>query len=200
VWYPAELCSTGSDTPQDFVRRSIRPRRTLFCGGLILLGPRRTSVCYKIYTSLSLLCRVWYPARSCSMGSDTSQDFVLRGIRPHWQIKTPQNQRKKFKSLQFSLKGHFSKIVCMYKLHYPRLIVSMLKEPPILKMVFCSAGYDTPRNHFRIRNRNQEYFWCMNEGPIGGWGWFMKKTRGQKSHATVPLRARQKGYFACFAS
>jgi hypothetical protein len=30
----------------------------------------------------------------------------------------------------------------MYKLHYPRLIVSMLKEPPILKMVFCSAGYD----------------------------------------------------------
>jgi hypothetical protein len=31
----------------------------------------------------------------------------------------------------------------MYKLHYPRLIVSMLKEPPILKMFFCSAGYDT---------------------------------------------------------
>jgi hypothetical protein len=30
----------------------------------------------------------------------------------------------------------------MYKLHYPRLIVSMLQEPPILQMVFCSAGYE----------------------------------------------------------
>ncbi len=28
----------------------------------------------------------------------------------------------------------------MYKLHYPRLIVSILKEPPILKMVFVLQG------------------------------------------------------------
>jgi hypothetical protein len=28
----------------------------------------------------------------------------------------------------------------MYKLHYPRLIVSMLKEPPFLKMVFVLRG------------------------------------------------------------
>jgi hypothetical protein len=62
----------------------------------------------------------------------------------------------------------------MYKLHYPRLIVSMLKEPPILEMVVCSAGYDTPRNHFRIlislgiQNRNKKYFWGMNQGPIRG--------------------------------
>jgi hypothetical protein len=27
----------------------------------------------------------------------------------------------------------------------------MLKEPPVLKMVFCSARYDTLRNHFRIQ-------------------------------------------------
>jgi hypothetical protein len=33
--------------------------------------------------------------------------------------------------LPFSLKGHFSKIVCMYKLNYPRHIGSMVKEPPI---------------------------------------------------------------------
>jgi hypothetical protein len=29
----------------------------------------------------------------------------------------------------------------MCKLHYPRLTVSMLKEPPILKMFFCSSRY-----------------------------------------------------------
>jgi hypothetical protein len=29
----------------------------------------------------------------------------------------------------------------------------------------------------------------MNQGPI--WGWFMKKTRGQKSRATVPLISAQ---------
>jgi hypothetical protein len=39
----------------------------------------------------------------------------------------------------------------MYKLQYPRLKVSTLKEPPILKMIFCSAGYDTPCNQIRIR-------------------------------------------------
>ncbi len=49
VWYPAGLCSAGSDTPQDFVKRGIRPRRT--------------SVCYKMYTNLPLFCGVWYPAR-----------------------------------------------------------------------------------------------------------------------------------------
>ncbi len=136
MWYPPELCSAGSDTPQDFVRRSIRPRRT--------------SVCFKIYTSLSLFCRVWYPAEPCSAVSDTVQDFVLRGIRPLWQIKTLQNQTKSFKSLPFSLKGLFSKIVFMYKLYYPRLIVFMLKEPPISKMVFCSTRYETPRNHFEF--------------------------------------------------
>jgi hypothetical protein len=52
-----------------------------------------------------------------------------------------KHRQKSFNSLSFSLKGHFSKIICMYKLHYPRLIVSMLKKPPILKLVLCSAGY-----------------------------------------------------------
>jgi hypothetical protein len=28
----------------------------------------------------------------------------------------------------------------MYKLHYPRLVVSMLKEPPILKWIFVLRG------------------------------------------------------------
>ncbi len=125
VWYPAELCSAGSDTPKNFVRRSIRPRRMLFCGVSDLTGKLRP-----------------------------------RRIR-----------RKSFESLPFSLKGHFSKIICMYKVHYQRLIVSMLKEPPILKMFFCSVGYDTPRNHFRIRisrriqNGNQKYCGAWIRGP-----------------------------------
>ncbi len=80
----------------------------------------------------------------------------------------------------------------MYKLHYPRLIISMLKEPPILKIIFCTAGYDTPRNHIQvwlspqIQNGYEKIFWAMNQGPI--WGWFTKKNRGQKSRAAVPLR------------
>jgi hypothetical protein len=32
--------------------------------------------------------------------------------------------------LLFSLKGHFSKIVCMHKLYYPSHIGFMLKELP----------------------------------------------------------------------
>ncbi len=127
VWYPAELCSAGSDTPQDFARRSTRPRRTLFCGV-----------------------------------SDPTGKLRPRRIR-----------QKSFESLPFSLKGHFLKIICMYKLHYPRLTGSMLKEPHILKMVFCSAGYDTPRNHFRIRiswwirNGNKKYVGARIRGPYG---------------------------------
>jgi hypothetical protein len=62
---------------------------------------------------------------------------------PYGKLRPRRIRQKSFKSLPFSLKGHFSKIVGIYKLHYPRLIVSMLKEPPILKIVLCSAGYDT---------------------------------------------------------
>jgi hypothetical protein len=52
----------------------------------------------------------------------------------------------------------------MHKLHYPGLKVFTGKEPPILKMIFCSAGYDTPLNHIRIgisrriQNGYQKYF------------------------------------------
>jgi hypothetical protein len=98
------------------------------------------------------------PARLGSTGSDTPQDLVLRGLIPRrilfcgvsgptGKLRLRRIRQKIFKSLPFSLKGHFLKIVCMYKLHYPRLIISMLKEPPILKIVFCSAMYDTPRNY-----------------------------------------------------
>ncbi len=125
------------------------------------IRPCRTSVCYKICTYLSLFCRVWYPARLGSPGSNTLQDLVLWGLilrrilfcgvsDPLGKLRPRRIRQKSFESLPFSLKRHFSKIVCMYKLNYPRLIVSMLKEPPVLKMVFCSAGYDTPRNLFRI--------------------------------------------------
>ncbi len=115
-----------------------------------------------MYTSLSLFCGVWYPARFGSTGSETPQDIVLRGLIPRRilfcgvsgptdKLRPCRIRWKSFESLPFSLKRHFSKIVCMCKLHYPRLIVSMHKEPPILKMIFCSAGYDTPWNHIQIR-------------------------------------------------
>jgi hypothetical protein len=102
VGYPAGLCSAGSDTPQDFVRRSIRPRRTLFYG---VSDPadqastiNHTHLCHcsagsdtkQALVPRGLLpCRilfygVWNLAGFCSAGSDTSQDFVLWGIRPHW--------------------------------------------------------------------------------------------------------------------
>ncbi len=93
VGYPAGLCLAGyPGTPQDIVLRGIRP-------------PRRTSACYKMYKTLPLFCGVWYPAGSCSAGSDTPQDFVLWGIRLRWQIKIPQNQTKKFWELAIVFKG-----------------------------------------------------------------------------------------------
>jgi hypothetical protein len=110
---------------------------------------------------------------------------------PTGKLRPRRIRQKCFKSLPFSLKSLFSKIVCMYKIHYPRLMVSMLKKPPVLKMFFCSAGYHTLRNHFRIwisrriQNRNQNYFGAWIKGPYGVDSW--KKNRGQKSRATVPL-------------
>ncbi len=133
---PHELCSAGSDTLQDFVRRSIRPRRTLFCG---VSDPAEQASAIK-YTHL---CR-------CSAGSDTLQDLVSQGLLPRrilfcgvWylagfvcgvsdptgKLRPHRIRQKNFKSLPFSFKVHFSKIVCMYELHYPRLIVAMLKDP-----------------------------------------------------------------------
>jgi hypothetical protein len=60
-----ECCSAGFDTPQDFVPRGLIPRRTLFSGvsdpaGHCSAGyqTHRTSVCFKMYTTLPLFCRV----------------------------------------------------------------------------------------------------------------------------------------------
>jgi hypothetical protein len=151
VWYPAGLCSTWSDTPQDFVKRGFRPHRTLVCG---------VSVCYKMYTTLPLFCGVWYPARLSSAGSDTPQGLVLLGLIPRrilfcgvsdptGKLRPRRTRRKSFESLPFSLKGHFSKS-CMYLLHYPRHIVFMLKGP-LLKFFLCSVGSDTPQNNIEIQ-------------------------------------------------
>jgi hypothetical protein len=109
-----ECCSTGSDTPQDFVKQGIRPRprRTLFCG---VSDPAEQVYAIK-YTQI---CH-------CSAGPDTLQDLVLRGviprrvlfcgvlyptgfcsvgIRPRWQIKTPQNQTKMYLELAILFEG-----------------------------------------------------------------------------------------------
>jgi hypothetical protein len=67
----------------------------------------------------------------------------------------------------------------------------MLKEPPILKIFFGSVGYDTPRNHLRIRisrrirNGYQKY---LGQESGANMGLIHEKNRGQKSRATVPLR------------
>jgi hypothetical protein len=60
---PAGLCWAGYQAPQDVVLRGTR-----LC---------RTSICYKMYTTLSLFCGVWYPARLSSTGSDSRQDLTL---------------------------------------------------------------------------------------------------------------------------
>ncbi len=131
VWYPAGLCSAGSDIPQDFVYRGIRPRRTLFCE---VSDP--TEQVYAI--KCTQLCH-------CSAWSDTPKNNVLRGLvlwgliprrilfcgvsDPAGKLRPCRTRRKSFESLPFSLKGHFSKIGCMYKLHYPRHLEFILKEP-----------------------------------------------------------------------
>jgi hypothetical protein len=156
VWHPAGLCSSGSDTPQNFVKQGIRSRRMLFCGVSDLAEQVSAIKCT--------------PLCICSAGSDTLQDLVLWGLIPHrilfcgvWYPRRslfcgasdpagrsrPRGTRwKSFESLPFSLKGHFLKIVCMHKLHYPKHIGFMIKEPPIWKTVLCSAGSVTPQNNF----------------------------------------------------
>ncbi len=176
VWYPVGLCSGGPDTPQDFVKRGIRPRKTL-CG--VSDPAEQVYAIHKIYTTLPLFCRVWYPARLGSVVSDTRQDLVLWGLIPRrvlfcgvsypaGKLRPHRTRRKSFESFPFSLKGHFLKIVCMYKLHYPSHIGSMLKEPPIWKICLCSTGSDTRKNNFeiwispRIRTRIKKMSLCMN--------------------------------------
>ncbi len=139
VWYPKGLCSTGSDTPQDFVKRGIRPHRTLFCG---VSDPAEQVYAIKC----TQLCH-------CSAGSDTPQNLVLRDLipcrilfcgasDPAGKLRPRRTRQKSFESLPFSLKGYVSKIVFVYKLHYPRHIGSMLKKPPIWKFfLFCGVWY-----------------------------------------------------------
>ncbi len=114
---------------------------------------------------MPLFCGVWYPARLSSAGSDTPQGLVLRGLIPRrtlfcgvsdpaGKLRTCRTRRKSFESLPFSLKGHFSKIGCMYKLHYPRHIGFMLKEP-LSEIFFCVLrGPIPPRTTFKF-----EYLW-----------------------------------------
>jgi hypothetical protein len=131
-----------------------------------------------------LFCGVWYPARLSSAGSNTPQGLVLRGLIPRRilfygvsdpadKLRPRRTRRKSFESLPFSLKEHFSKIVCMFKLNFPRHIGFMLKEPPIWNFFLCSAGSETPQNNFeirispRIRTRIRKCFRVWIRGPYG---------------------------------
>ncbi len=136
-----------------------------------------------MYTTLPLFCEVWYHAILSSAGSDTPQGLILRGLiprrvlfcgvsNPAGKLRPRRTRRKCFESMSFSLKGHFSKIVCMYKLHYPRHIGSMLKEPSIWKIFLCSAGSDTPEqlwnsNITRIGSRILKCSRVWIRGPNG---------------------------------
>jgi hypothetical protein len=64
--------------PQDFVKRCIRPCRTLFCGVSDPAG--RCSA--GIRPCRTLFCGVSDLAGRCSAGYQTLQDVVLRDIRP----------------------------------------------------------------------------------------------------------------------
>ncbi len=68
MWFPAEQSPAGSDTPQDLVRRSIRPRGTLFCR---VSDPAEQGSAIK-YTHLF----------HCSAGSYTPQDLVPWDLKP----------------------------------------------------------------------------------------------------------------------
>ncbi len=72
VWCPAGLCSAGSDTPQNFVKQGIRPRRLLFCGVSDLAEQVSAIKCKQIY--------------HCSAGSDTQQDLVPWGLIPQFGV------------------------------------------------------------------------------------------------------------------
>ncbi len=140
-----------------------------------------------MYTTLPLFCGVWYPARLSSAGSDTPQDLVLRGLihrrilfcgvsDPAGKLRPHRTRRKSFESLPFSLKGHFSKIVCMYKIHYPRHVGSRLKAP-YMRFFFCSVGSDTLQNNLeiwispRIRTRIRKCIRVWIRGPYGVDSW-----------------------------
>ncbi len=108
-----------------------------------------------------LVLRGLIPRKLGSAGSDTPQDLVLRGLVPHrilfcgvsdptGKLRPRRIRQKSIKSLPFSLKGYFSKIVCMYKLHYPRLIVSCLKSLLSWKWFFVLRGMIPRRTSFEF--------------------------------------------------
>ncbi len=136
VWYPAEL----SFGPSTGLKRVSDPAEQVY-------AIKCTQLCH------------------CSTGSDTPQNLVLWGLIPRriffcgvsdpaGKLRPHRTRQKSFESLPFSLKGHFSKIVYMYKLHYPRHIGSMFKEPPIW-IFFGSEGSDTPQNNFEFEYRRE---------------------------------------------
>ncbi len=148
-----------------------------------------------MFTALPLFCGVWYPARLSSAGSDTPQGLVLRGLIPRrvlfcgisdpaGKLRPSRTRRKSFESLPISLKGHFLKIVFMYKLHYPRHKGSIIKEPPYLVIffVFCST-----LNFEYLREFEPELENVLGYELEAHMGSIHEKTWGQKSRATVPL-------------
>ncbi len=108
-----------------------------------------------MYKTLPLFCRVWHPARLSSAGSDTPQGLVLRGLIPRrilfcgvsdptGKLRPRRTRQKKFENFLFSLKEHFSKIGCTYKLHYPRHLGFKLKVLSIW-IFFCVLQGLIPR-------------------------------------------------------
>jgi hypothetical protein len=145
----------------------------LFCG---VLDPIEQVSALK-YTHLSHCSAVSDTPQDLVLLSDTQQDLVLRGLIPRrilfCRVSDPTGKfrprrirQKSFESLPFSLKGHFLKIVCMYKLHYTRLTVSMLKEPPILKMFFFVLPGMIPRETTVEFEYLGEFELEFNTGPI----------------------------------
>jgi hypothetical protein len=151
------------------------------------------SVCYKMYTTLPLFCRAWYLTRLIVLQVLILHRILFYGVwyptgffsagyqTPPGKLRPCGIRWKSFESLPFPLKGH-NFFVCMYKPLYSSHIGSMLKEPPILKIIFCSTGSDTLQNNFsiwispKIRTRILKCFRVW-EGPT--WGQFMKKLEAE---------------------
>ncbi len=102
VWYPAILCSSGSDTPQGIVRQGIRPHRTLFCG---VSDPAEQASDIKCTQVCHCSEGFWYTPGLNSARSDTLQDFFLGGVLDPIGRWSPHGIRRNFWKLAIPFKG-----------------------------------------------------------------------------------------------
>jgi hypothetical protein len=172
----------GSDSPQNKILQGIRPRRTRPCG---VSDPGELSLAGCQTPQNNGKSCVHFIAYTCSAGSDTPQNNVLRGL-----IQTPRNKvlrgirPRRIKSCGVSDPAEqWLELCTFYSIH-----------------LFC--GSDTPQKNVlrginpRGTTLKNKYF-CEFEKEFKNilgceFGDYMgsihRKNRGKKSRATVPLK------------